>query len=68
MSRSAVHHYVSIVSSDARVEPEKANPRCLYKMYLSAREEIEANIKNLLEQAYEQMLEQEQVVIGWEKR
>ena len=26
------------------------------------------NIKNLLEQAYEQMLEQEQVVIGWEKR
>lgn len=67
MSRSTVHHYVSAVSSDARVEPEKANPRCLYKMYCSAREELEANIKNLLDQAYEQMLEQEQVVIGWEK-
>lgn len=66
ISRTVIHHYVSSISQDAQVEPEKANPRCLWKMYLSTREELEANIQVLLHQIYEQMLEQEQISIGWD--
>lgn len=65
LTRTVVHHYVSIVSADARVDPEKANPRCLWKMYCSTREGIEASIQMLMEQTYERMLEQEQLSIGW---
>lgn len=65
LARSVVYHHVSIVSRDARVDPEKANPRCLWKMYCSTREGIEANIQVLMEQTYERMLEQEQLAIGW---
>lgn len=45
---------------------EKANPRCLWKMYLSTQEGIKANLTILLEQAYDRMLEQEQLTTGWE--
>lgn len=65
LTRTVVHHYVRIVSTDARVDPEKANPRCLWKMYCSTREGIEASIQLLMEQTYERMLEQEQLTIGW---
>lgn len=65
LTRTVVHHYVRIVSTDARVDPEKANPRCLWKMYCSTREGIEAGIQLLMEQTYERMLEQEQLTIGW---
>lgn len=65
LTRTVIHHYVHIVSADARVEPEKANPRCLWKMYCSTREGIEASVRLLMEQTYERMLEQEQLSIGW---
>ena len=65
LTRTVVHHYVRIVSTDARVDPEKANPRCLWKMYCSTREGIEAGIQLLMEQTYERMMEQEQLTIGW---
>lgn len=65
LTRTVVHHYVRIVSTDARVDPEKANPRCLWKMYCSTREGIEAHIQILMEQTYERMMEQEQLTVGW---
>lgn len=65
LARSVVYHHVSIVSRDARVDAEKANPRCLWKMYCSTRKGIEANIQVLMEQTYERMLEEEQLAIGW---
>lgn len=66
LTRTAVYHHVSSVSRDAGVDPEKANPRCLLKMYDSTRQGMEANIQILIEQSYERLLEQEQMSIGWE--
>lgn len=66
LSRTMVHHYVNSVSQEARVDLEKANPRCLWKMYQSTRDGIQANINVLIQQAYENMMDQEQLTIGWD--
>ena len=66
LSRTAIHHYVNAVSREARVDPEKANPRCLWKMYQSTQDGIQANINVLIRQAYENMMDQEQLTIGWD--
>lgn len=68
MDRSNVWQCIKRVSHDARVPEEKANPRCLWKMYQSTREGIQANMAVLAEQAYERLLEQEQLAVGWEER
>lgn len=66
VDRSNVNHSIRRLSREARVPEEKANPRCLWKMYRSTQEGIEANVAVLIEQTYERMLEQEQLVVGWE--
>lgn len=66
LSRSAIHHYVSIISQEARVEPEKVNPRCLWKMYQSTQDGIQASVNILIQQTYERMMEEEQLSIGWD--
>lgn len=66
MDRSNVGHSIKRLSREARVAEEKANPRCLWKMYQSTQERIQANVAVLIEQAYERMLEQEQLAVGWE--
>lgn len=65
MARSSVNYFISLVSHDAQVEEEKANPRCLWKMYRETWEGIQANVKVLIEQAYQRMLEEEQLFTGW---
>lgn len=66
MDRSNVGRCIRSISRDARVSAEKVNPRCLWKMYQSTQEGIQANITVLMEQAYERLLEQEQLTVGWE--
>ena len=66
LSRSAIHRCVSSVSREARVKPEKANPRCLWKMYQNTQDGIQANINVLIQQTYEHMMEEEQLSIGWD--
>ncbi len=53
------------VSHEARVEAEKATPRCLWNMYCATREMILSNISILADQAYERMLAEEQRIVGW---
>lgn len=65
LSRTTTNHYISAVSGEARVDPEKATPRCLWKMYQSVQDGIEENIHVLIRQAYEEMMEKEQMSIGW---
>ena len=65
LSRTTINHYISAVSGEARVDPEKATPRCLWKMYQSVQDGIEENIHVLTRQAYEEMMEKEQMSIGW---
>lgn len=66
LPRSRVYYLVNSISHDARVDEEKANPRCLWKMYQTTYEGIRANIDLLTEQAYERMVEEEQISVGWD--
>ena len=65
LDRSNIWQCIKRVSRVARVSEEKATPRCLWKMYQSTQEGIQANITVLVEQAYERLLEQEQLAVGW---
>ena len=65
MSRTCVNRLVQEMSGPARVEEEKATPRCLWNMYLSTRDTILSSISVLAEQAYDRMLEEEQRSVGW---
>ena len=51
-----------------RLCPEgKGSPRCLRKMYQATREGIERNVALLVERAQDRLLEEEQLMVGWEK-
>ena len=58
----AFYHYLP---SDKRVEEAECNPWCLRKLYLATRSEIERNVRLPAEQAYEQILDAEQLAAGW---
>lgn len=65
LARASVWHLINSVSQEAQVSGKKANPRCLWKMYQSTYAGIESNIQSLVAQAYNRMLEEEQLAIGW---
>lgn len=67
LRRTAVTGYIQQLAKDARVAPEKCNPRCLRKLYQSTRDGIRQNVAFLVDQAHERLLEQEQLTIGWEE-
>lgn len=51
----------------AQVPEEKGNPRCLRKMYQATREGIERNVALLVERAQDRLLEEEQLMVGWDR-
>lgn len=65
MARSSVNYFINSVCQDAQVQEEKANPRCLWKMYQETCQGIHDNVAVLVEQAYQRMLEDEQLSMGW---
>ena len=65
--RAAVTACIQQLSRDARVAPEKCNPRCLRKLCQSTRAGVQQSISLLVAQALDRMLEQEQITIGWEE-
>lgn len=68
MSRSSVYHAINDISRDAKVPEEKANPRCLWKMYQSTYEGIRFHMAKIAEETYERMIEEEQLTLGWEEQ
>lgn len=67
LNRTSVTGEIQRLARDARVPPEKCNPRCLRKLYQSTMAGIEASVRLLAEQAHERLLEQEQLTVGWEQ-
>ena len=67
LSRTAVTGCIQRLARDAQVQAEKCNPRCLHKLYLTTREEIQDSFNPLMEQAHERLLEMEQKFVGWEE-
>lgn len=65
IGRSTANCQIRRICHDARVPQQKGNPRCLRRLYQSTLTELKANVIMLMEQAYDQLLETEQVAIGW---
>lgn len=67
LGRTTVTAYIQSLAQTARVAPEKCNPRCLHKLYQSTMDGIEAAVRVLAEQSHERLLEQEQLLVGWQE-
>ena len=50
---------------EAQVDPQKASPRCLERLYQHTQEDIAATVATLMEQAYAQQLQRENKSVGW---
>lgn len=68
MDRTNVTQSIRRLSAVAQVPEEKANPRCLRKLYQTTRESIERSIALLVERAQDKLLEEEQMTVGWGQR
>lgn len=68
LNRTTVTMQIQNLAHDARVTPEKCNPRCLRQLFQATQDEIHRNLVLLAEQQYEHLLDQEQQMIGWEER
>ena len=64
-NRTAVNAVIQSLARDARVSPEKCNPRCLRKLWQTTQADLAENVRWLVEQTHERLLEQEQRAIGW---
>lgn len=65
MDRGNINVRLQSLSRDARVAPEKCNPRCLRKLCVATQESIWANLELLAEQTYDRLLENEALTVGW---
>ena len=67
LRRTQVTAQIQALAREARVAPEKCNPRCLRKLHQTAMTGIEADVRRLAERTYERLLEAEQLTVGWEE-
>lgn len=65
--RTTVTAMIQTLCQSAQVPEKKATPRCLKKLYQSTWARIREDHSFLLIQVYENLLDTEQKVIGWEK-
>lgn len=65
--RTVVTELIQSLSLDAKVAPEKCNPRYLHKLYSATREKILANLAELVDQTYDKLLEDEQMSTDWKE-
>ena len=66
MARSSINYFIAMVGWEALVGEGKANPRCLWKMYQDTCMGIRSNISALIEQAYQKIVAEEQLAVGWD--
>lgn len=66
LHRSNISGSIRALCRDAQVAEEKGNPRCLRKLYQTTQAGIMSNISVVVEQAYDRLLETEQLAIGWD--
>ena len=66
LGRTAVTDSLKQLCRDARVPEEKANPRCLKRLWQSTQDGIRTQIDLLVEQACDRLMEAEQLTVGWD--
>ena len=64
LGRTAVTDSIKRLCRDARVPEEKANPRCLKRLWQSTQDGIRTQIDLLVEQACDRLMEAEQLTVG----
>ena len=64
--RTQISMEIRSLSQPARVTEEKCNPRCLRKLYQATQAEIDRSVRLLAEQAWDRMMENEQLTVGWD--
>ena len=67
IDRTYVAQSIRRLCSAAQVPEEKGSPRCLRKMYQATREDVERNVALLAERAHDRLLEEEQLIVGWDR-
>lgn len=67
INRTFVTASIQRLAYDARIAPEKCTPRSLRRLYQTTWERIQTNYIPLMERSYAQLLDSEQLVIGWEE-
>ena len=65
LRRTAVTDSMKQLCRDARVAEEKANPRCLRRLWQATQDSFRAQLDWLVEQACDSLLETEQLTVGW---
>lgn len=63
--RTTVTESMKQLCRDAGVPQEKANPRCLRRLWQSTQSAIRARVDLLVEQTFDQLWETEQLEVGW---
>ena len=66
LRRTAVTDGMKQLCRDAQVPEEKANPRCLKRLWQATQDSVRAQLDILVEQACARLLETEQLSIGWD--
>ena len=66
LGRTAVTDGIKRLCREARVPEGKANPRCLKRLWQSTQDGIRAQIDLLTEQACDRLMENEQLIVGWD--
>lgn len=66
VSRSNLCRSLQRLSQEAGIREDKVSPRSLRNLCKVAREDIYANIDQMMKQAYAQLLETEDTVVGWQ--
>lgn len=66
IDRSNLCRSLQELCRQAHVPEEKGNPRSLRKLYKETQDKLRQTMDSLLMQAYDQMLETEQNLIGWQ--
>lgn len=66
LGRTTLSNMVPHIARYAKVEENKCTPRCLQKLYAETWDTIKSNVNVMLQMAYDKLLEQEQVIYGWQ--
>lgn len=67
INRSNLCREMQELCRKAGVSEQKGNPRSLRGLYQSTQKELRSNLEEMIHQAYEHLLQQEQTSVGWEK-
>ena len=66
IGRPSANKMMGSLAGDARVAPEKCNPRALRKMYQTTQSEIQERYQVLIDKEFDELIENENVITGWD--